>query len=127
PGGHVFNHAILCIPQKNDTIWLECTSKDLPTNFLSSFTEDRYALMITPNGGVLVKTPLYDTSSNTISCHAVATINNMELSIVMDNIYQNEPATNVYYSINNKQESDIKQYVSDKFRLPGYTVNKYNF
>jgi len=52
-----FNHVILCIPNKNDTIWLECTSNNARTGFLGSFTENKRALVITENGGVLVNTP----------------------------------------------------------------------
>jgi len=52
-----FNHEILCIPFKNDTTWLECTSSKTEFGILSSFTENRNALLITEDGGVLVNTP----------------------------------------------------------------------
>ncbi len=52
-----FNHMILCIPQPKDSIWLECTSNSLTFGVLSGFTENRNALLITENGGVLVSTP----------------------------------------------------------------------
>ncbi|MES2702686.1 MAG: DUF3857 domain-containing protein [Bacteroidota bacterium] len=52
-----FNHVILCIPAKSDTIWLECTAPDGPAAWLSWSTADRDALMITPLGGFVVHTP----------------------------------------------------------------------
>jgi hypothetical protein len=54
------NHVILNIPQEGDTdIWLECTSQDLPFNFLGTFTDDRRVFAISSSGGKILKTPSY--------------------------------------------------------------------
>lgn len=58
-----FNHEILCIPDK-DTTWLECTSTTLPAGYLSSFTADRAALLLTEEGGKLVHTPALGMQDN---------------------------------------------------------------
>lgn len=51
-----FNHAILCVPDTKDTLWLECTNPWYPAGFLGSSVLNRPALMITPSGGVLIHT-----------------------------------------------------------------------
>jgi hypothetical protein len=59
-----FNHVILCVPQVKDTIWLECTSNETEFAVLGGFTENRNALLLTENGGVLVATPKSKSSDN---------------------------------------------------------------
>lgn len=59
-----FNHVILCVPLQQDTVWLECTSNTREMNDLGSFTENRYALLLLPEGGKLVATPKSKSSQN---------------------------------------------------------------
>jgi len=53
------NHAFLNIPLETGDIWLECTSQEVPPNFLGTFSDDRYVLRVTPSGGELVKSKGY--------------------------------------------------------------------
>lgn len=70
-----FNHCILSIPQPKDTIWLECTSTTLPFAQLGPFTENRKAMLVTENGGVLVNTPVSKYENNTESINTSIEVN----------------------------------------------------
>jgi hypothetical protein len=74
---NTFNHVILMVPDKKDTIWLECTSKTLDFGMLDITTENRHALVITENGGVLVSTPVTRPEENLF---AVRTVIDLQVS-----------------------------------------------
>lgn len=57
-----FNHMILYVPSED--CWLECTSKTHPAGYLGAFTANRHALLFTPDGGKLVKTPAQSSADN---------------------------------------------------------------
>ncbi len=59
-----FNHAILCVPISQDTVWLECTSGIAPFGYSGSFTDDRNVLVVDNSGGKLVKTHSYNSREN---------------------------------------------------------------
>src|SRR5690606_12864102 len=59
-----FDHAILSIPFENDTVWVDCTSKENPFGYLGTFTDDRLAVACTPEGGKLVRTPKFEAQTS---------------------------------------------------------------
>jgi hypothetical protein len=59
-----FNHVILCTFADGDTTWLECTSSNTEVGRLGDFTENRYALLLTEDGGKLVPTPKSKAAEN---------------------------------------------------------------
>ncbi len=58
------NHVILCVPDGNDTIWLECTSPYYNAGYPGYSNSNRKALLVTENGGILVNTPRVDSTSS---------------------------------------------------------------
>ncbi|KRD62469.1 transglutaminase [Flavobacterium sp. Root935] len=59
------NHMILAVPDKDNYIWLECTSQDDPFGYQGTFTDDRDVLVVKPEGGEIVRTKIYDDKGNT--------------------------------------------------------------
>ena len=122
-----FNHEILLVPFVNDTMWLECTSTELPANYLSDFTQNREALIITPQGGQLVRTPVYDTATNMVFHHAGISINvDGSLAVDMCNQYYGEPALHINHMMN-ENDHDKEQYLHSKFHLASFNIDSYKF
>lgn len=69
------NHMILAIPNENNFTWLECTSQDDPFGYQGTFTDDRNVLVVKPEGGVIVRTTIYDDNGNSQKDKGVYSIN----------------------------------------------------
>jgi hypothetical protein len=70
----VFNHVILTVPVDDDTLFLECTNQFSPCGYLSDFTSGRYGLLISDDGGTLIRTDMYDENVNTMELNAKVNI-----------------------------------------------------
>ena len=123
---NTFNHYILCVPQQPDTIWLECTSKNAPPGYLSSFTGNRNALLLTPDGGFMVKTPVYTSKENTASRIVNIRIN---ASGVMDAdlklIYTGSVCDAERGHVTDVSKEKAEEHFIEKFALSGYRIKDY--
>ena len=68
------NHVILSIPYNNEYKFLECTSQTSPFAYGGNFTDDRYALIIKPEGGEIVKTTEWNEKQTIQSTNGTYTI-----------------------------------------------------
>lgn len=123
-----FNHAILCVPLEKDTVWLECTSQSQAAGYMGNFTDDRYALLITPKGGKLVKTPVYQRKDNTLSRkasikldlegNATAEINTQYAGL------QQDKGNIDYYTTLSKEEQ--KKWLYERIKVPNFEILEFN-
>lgn len=91
----ISDHIIVCIPFKNDTTWLECTSNTQPFGKLSPFTENRNAIIITEDGGKLVNTPKSTVEDNQFNSEVHLTLNadgsaKAQVKILGTGVYRDE-------------------------------------
>lgn len=122
-----FNHVILMVPVNNDTIFLECTNPYSPIGHLGDFTDNRYALMISDSGGVIIKTKAYKQDENIISSNtSVNILNNGNCIASMKKIFSGTYFDDINY-ISNYTNDDIKEYLYETINIPDYSLNSYSF
>jgi hypothetical protein len=124
-----FNHMILCMPlaarglAPADTVWLECTSQTDAFGYMGTFTGNRHALLITPEGGRLVATPRYGAQANRqqrradlwldATGSAKATVRTQRVGLAQD----------VYAQLLHEADpEEQKKYVANRLRLSQFTI-----
>jgi hypothetical protein len=124
-----FNHAILCMPlaargtTPADTVWLECTSQTEAFGYMGTFTGNRHALLLTPEGGRLVATPRYGAQANRqqrrtdlwldATGSAKATVRTQRVGLAQDRYAQ---------LLHEADAEEQKKYVSNRLRLGHFTI-----
>lgn len=58
------NHVILCVPNGEKYVFLECTSQNAPFGFQANFTDDRDVVVMKPEGGEIIHTKAYHNKDN---------------------------------------------------------------
>ena len=124
-----FNHVILCMPlaargaTPADTVWLECTSQTNAFGYMGTFTGNRHALLLTPEGGRLVATPRYGAPANCrqrrtdlwldATGGAKATVRTRRLGLAQDDYAQ---------LLHQADAEEQKKYVSNRLNLSHFTI-----
>jgi transglutaminase-like putative cysteine protease len=121
-----FNHVILCLPFKNDTTWMDCTSKESPFGYLGDFTDDRLVVACTPAGGILLHTPKYPSETNTQTRSASFTIDaGGKLTGVMMTAFKGIQYDNRNSLINETFTEQVKK-VKEIYPLENLDIIAYN-
>jgi len=123
-----FNHVVLAVPDENDTIWLECTSQELPFDYLGNFTGNRHALLLTPGGGKLVKTPDYLASDNYLKITATATIEQDGLARVEATFFSTGSQSRTHeHILKNYTHEEQEEWLYTQFDLPSFKIEQFLF
>ena len=110
-----FNHQILCVPLDKDSIWLECTSSVNDAGSLGSFTDDREALLLTENGGVLVHTPRSKANDHLFHCNSNVNLNEDGSGTVSIELQSSgDFKTDLLYYVSNEIKDKQKEYFVNK-------------
>lgn len=122
-----FNHVYLGVPLPSDTIYLECTSQIVPTDYTGKFTDDRNVLWIDENKSSIIRSRVYDHKENaqnnfiTVKLdeqgNGTASIESINQGIFFDEIMAYKLAPEDY----------VKEYNQSKFDYSDFTIKKFTF
>lgn len=122
-----FNHVILCIPDQEDTIWLECTSQNNPFDFQGEFTGDRQALLICEDDGKLVNTTRYTAKQNLQTHIAEVNLDNTgsgKASITSQfRGIQYDNRDNITYF----NKDDQKKWLYENMNIPNFVITDFDY
>jgi len=126
----VFNHVIVTVPLEGDTLFLECTAKNIPCGYMGTSTQNREALVISD-------TPYF--------VHIPAlTENDVKSSVISEtNLEDDQNITNLKitargylyglfsFITNNLSKTSVERYVRDilavgRFQLENYEIENTN-
>jgi len=121
------NHMILCVPLKNDTTWLECTSAYVSPGFIGNDNSNRTVLLITEEGGKLAQTPTYSPASNLQKRSAKVNFDDDgTASIQIETEYQN-----AQYEDNLRmmliEPVDQRKRIMNSFTIPNMQITNINY
>ncbi|NQZ75388.1 MAG: DUF3857 domain-containing protein [Ekhidna sp.] len=138
PSAH-FNHAVALVALDGDTTLLECTSQINPFGYSGTFTSNRNALLITEEGGTLVKTKKCLPEENLQSTNYQLSIGTNDRSIAVEmertyegiaieesrflsNYYENEQENREWFTDGNRfgsiHLSDFQLFPVEEGRIP---------
>ena len=124
----MFNHVILCVPMEKDSIWLECTSQIKPAGYMGSFTGNRHAVLVTPEGGKLVRTPTYGVKENWQVAKIKAVMDETGNLTVQQSAQYSGMTQDYYYELINYLSKDkLKEKLNQLINLPTYDIVDFNY
>jgi len=127
PTANQLNHVILCVPLKNDTIWLECTSQTDPCGYLSRSTAGRKVLIIDPKGSRIVTTPLLSADQSCQNRKATVKLSpDGEISAQIQTNYAGYQYDNISGILTESRKEQEKA-LYENLSVPGMVVSGFSY
>jgi len=121
-----FNHVVVCVPDKNDTTWLECTNSEFLPGQIGWQNENRKAMLITPGGGILISTPISESKNNYMLKQISVKI---DLNVAAVKVHSEFGGNQLNYisEIANEIQDDKEKWLRSLFEVPSIKLNDYLF
>ena len=119
------NHVILCVPDENDTIWLDCTSNG-PFDYLGTFTQNRNALVVDKDTSYFIQTPALS-KQEVAECRKAEFIpdNSSKTRARFSNLYRGEKFEVLNQMRNIYNEEDASKIIRNQIVEEGFELRNY--
>ena len=125
--GIYFNHVVLYVPLENDTLWLECTSQNIPFNYWGTFTNGKQALVCNFEDSFLTQTPQFKNNENYINQSSIANIVDGKLIVNMKRQLFGEAFEKIKNNIKYNSDKDILDIATKTIPFKNYTLNNVKY
>jgi len=122
-----FNHAILCVPFADDTVWLECTSQHVPFGYAGKFTDDRNALMVDEAGAKLVHTCSYSFDDNSLQRTSTILLDNEGNALLNSSAVHRGVLYDDKLRFFIAGTEDKTRMIHDEINIPGCLLKKFDY
>lgn len=121
-----FNHIILAVPDGRDTTFLECTDSHGPVGYVGQFTGNRHALMILPDGGRLIRTPVYRPADNLQQRSIAVTLTEKgDATASVQTRYTGLQQDNYASALHSMNRDDLRSWLLKRIQIPAFELNAY--
>jgi transglutaminase-like putative cysteine protease len=115
----IADHVILCVPEGKDTIWLECTSRVLPFNYVHSDIAGHEVLLVDGERSRLTRVREIEDSLNTENNFANITLaRDGSINADLKTLLKNHPSESLLPFYENKSETERRDYLSENLNVP---------
>ncbi len=119
-----FNHVILYVPEED--LWLECTSKNNPANYLGRSCQNRKALLIKPDDSQLIDAPKSTAATNKQKQKIKVMLEengaaNVQVVTQCEGTQQDQ----IRYLANSKSKEDQEKWLFEAIGLSGFNLNSF--
>ncbi|KYG81962.1 transglutaminase-like putative cysteine protease [Roseivirga ehrenbergii] len=124
-----FNHVILAIPTKTDTLWLETTSNINPFGYLGTFTQNRKALFVNSSQSKIIQIPAMtnvETRRDTRIDISIQAKNKIQAQV--NSKFRGDDFETLLYYMKNGSKSEIEHFAKSKlpYQQSPSTITKIN-
>lgn len=123
-----FNHAILMVPIESDTLFLECTSKNIAFAYIPTSIQGRLALLVDENNSRLIEVPKMKIE-NVVNQREIVTntIGSMNSSVDMKTRLRGYSYELYAYIKDNLNKNEVESFMRDNIMSGTYSLNNYKF